>query len=164
MTKYIEENHLLERNQSASHANDSTETVIFKVKTYILHAVDKQEVSCLVLLDLSAAFNTTDHHILLKHLENHFGISGSVLNWIKSYLTERTQRVVVGQRNADGAWSHPVDLDFGVPIGLVLGSVLFAMYNSPLGSICRSNSVSSSNLQMLNNCISPLHHPNQALR
>ena len=141
MTKHIEENHLLESNQSAYHANHSTETVILKVKADILHAMDKQEVSCLVLLDLSAAFDTIDHQILLKHLENHFGITGVALKWIKSYLTGRTQRVVIGDKNTDGAWSDLVDLNFGVPQGLVLGLVLFTMYTSPLGSICRSNSV-----------------------
>ena len=141
MTKHIEENHLLESNQSAYHANHSTETVILKVKADILHAMDKQEVSCLVLLDLSAAFDSTDHLILLKHLENHFGIIGVALKWIKSYLTGRTQMVVIGDKNSDGAWSDPVDLDFGVPQGSVLGLVLFTMYTSPLGSICRSNSV-----------------------
>ena len=77
MTKHIEENCLLESNQSAYHANHSTETVILKVKADILHAMDKQEeVSCLVLLDLSAVFDTIDHQILLKYLENHFGITG----------------------------------------------------------------------------------------
>ena len=87
MTKHIEENHLLESYQSAYHANHSTETVILKVKADILHAMDKQEVSCLVLLDLSAAFDTIDYLILFKHLKNHFGITGVALKWIKSYLT-----------------------------------------------------------------------------
>ena len=80
MTKYVEENHLLEPNQSAYCANYSTETVILKVKADILHAMDKQEVPCLVLLDLSTAFNTIDHQILLECLENHFGITGLALH------------------------------------------------------------------------------------
>ena len=112
MTKHIEENHLLESNQSAYCANHSTETVILKVKADILHAMDKQEVSCLVLLDLSAAFDTIDHLILFKHLENHSGITGVALKWTKSYLTGRTQRVVIGDKNTDGAWADPVDLNF----------------------------------------------------
>ena len=49
--------------------------------------------------------------------------------------------MVIGDKNTDGAWSDPADLNFGVPQGLVLGLVLFTMYTSPLGSICRSNSV-----------------------
>ena len=93
------------------------------------------------LLDLFAVFDTIDHQILLKHLENHFGITGVALKWIKSYLTGRTQRVVIEDKNTDGAWSDPVDLKFGVPQGLVLSMVLFTMYTSPLGRICRSNSV-----------------------
>ena len=141
MTKYIEEYHLLEPNQSVLHANHSTETVILKVKSDILHAMDKQEVSCLVLHDLSAAFDTLDHQIFLECLENHFGITGLALNWIKSYLIGRTWRVVIGERDTYGAWSDLINLDFGVTQGLVLGPVLFMMYTSPLGSICRSNSI-----------------------
>ena len=82
MTKHIEENHLLESNQSAYCANHCTETVILKVKANILHAMDKQQQSCLVLVDLSAVFDTIDHQILFKHLENHFGITGMELKWI----------------------------------------------------------------------------------
>ena len=103
--------------------------------------MDKQEVSGLVLLDPSAVFDTIDHQILFKHVENHFGITGVALKWIKSYLMGRTQRVVIGDKNTDGAWSDPVDLNFGVLQGSVLGLVLSTMYTSPLGSICRSNSV-----------------------
>ena len=93
------------------------------------------------MVDLSAAFDTIDHQTLLECLENHFGITSSALNWIKSYLIMRTQRVVIGDRNMDGVWSDPVDLDFGVPQGSVLGPVLFIMYTSPLGGICRFNPV-----------------------
>ena len=127
MTKYIEKKHLLEANQSPYHANHSTKTVILKVKADILLARDKHEVSHLVLLDLSAVFNTIDHHILLECLEDHFDIYGSALNWIKSYLT---QRVVIADRNMDGTSSDLVDLGFGVPQGSVLGPVLFMMYTS----------------------------------
>ena len=59
----------------------------------------------------------------------------------KVIFDRETQRMVIGDKNQDGAWSDPVDINFGVPQGLVLGPVLFAMYTSPLGSICRSSSV-----------------------
>ena len=73
--------------QSAYRPHHSTETALLKVKTDILKAMDNQEVACLVLLDLSAAFDTVDHKILLERLENYFGITGTTLRWIRSYLT-----------------------------------------------------------------------------
>ena len=65
--------------QSAYRAHHSTETALLKVKTDILRAIDNQEVTCLVLLGLSAAFDTVDHKILLERLENYFGITGVAL-------------------------------------------------------------------------------------
>ena len=73
--------------QSAYASGHSTETALLKVKTDILDAMDKQRVTCLVLLDLSAAFNTVLHKLLLNWLKYCFGITGSALSWIKSYLT-----------------------------------------------------------------------------
>ena len=62
----------------------------------------------MVLLDLSAAFDTVDHQTLLKTLQNYFGISGSVLAWFQSYLSNRSQVVSV-----DGCISHKADLVYG---------------------------------------------------
>ena len=102
--------------------------------------MDNQEVTCLVLLDLSAAFDTVDHKILLERLENYFGITGIALRWIESYLTNQSQRVVIGDMNMTGAKSDSISLKFGVPQGSVLGPILFTLYTSPLGQIC-SNKV-----------------------
>ena len=78
--------------------------------------------SILALLDLSAAFVTLDHAILLRRLESTFGISGVALSWFESYLSDRTQSVVV-----DGLMSTPIPLVFCVPPGSVLGPVLFIL-------------------------------------
>ena len=75
--------------------NHSTGTTFLKVKSDILGAMDKGEVVCLVLLDLSAAFNTIDHSILLQRLHDRFGICDTALEWIPSYLTDCNQEVVV---------------------------------------------------------------------
>ena len=86
----------------------------------------------LVLLDLSAAFDTVDHGILLSRLSNRFGITGTVLEWFRSYLSDRTQFVQV-----NCACSAPHVLEFDVPQGSVLGPLLYSMYTSPLGEIAR---------------------------
>ena len=117
--------------QSAYHANCSTETALLKVKTDLLSAIDNKEVTCLILLNLSAAFDTVNYTILLNRLKYHFGFSGTALSWICLCLTGRTQKVVIG-----GLESGAVKLTQGAPQGSVLGPVLFTLNTSPLGNIC----------------------------
>ena len=76
--------------QSAYRAGHSTETALLKVQNDILLAMDRQHVTHLVLLDLSAAFDTVDHRVLLHRLEVTYGITGTTLQWFRSYLTGRT--------------------------------------------------------------------------
>ena len=77
--------------QSAYRAGHSCKTALLKVKTDILHAMDNHEVICLVMLDLSVAFDTVSHFLHLNRLEHHFGIKGKKLHWIKYYLVQQTQ-------------------------------------------------------------------------
>ncbi len=90
-----------------------------------------------MLLDLSAAFDTIDHNILLNILENFVGISGRALAWFKSYFSDRHQFVVV---NEDVSYRSQVQC--GVPQGSVLGPLLFMLYMLPLGNIIRKHGVS----------------------
>ena len=83
----------LEVLQSANKAGHSTKTALLHVKTVILNAINNNEVMCLVLLYLSAVFNTISHQILLNRLKYCFGVDGTVLNWLESYLTGRCQKV-----------------------------------------------------------------------
>ena len=127
---------MTEHLQSAYKANNSTETALLKVREDILQAIDHREVTCLVLLDLSVAFDTVDYRLLLNRLKHRFGVVGKAYNWIKSYLSDRTQQVVVGDIALGGATSSKSKLKQGVPQGSVLGPILFTLYISPLGDIC----------------------------
>ena len=86
-------------------------------------AADNQQVTLLALLDLSAAFDCVDHDIVLSRLHFVFGISGAVLSWIQSFLSNRIQRVSFG-----GGLSEVIALLFGVPQGSVIGPLLFLLY------------------------------------
>ena len=90
----------------------------------------------LILLDLSAAFDTIDHGILIARLRNRFGVRGIALEWFRSYLERRSQRVQIGQ-----ATSHEEVLDFSVPQVSILGPLLFSLYTTPLGDIARKHSM-----------------------
>ena len=120
LTDHVLRNDLLERNQSAYRQNHSTETAIFHITNCLLESTDQGRVYILSLLDLSAAFDTIDHSILLERLHTTFGISGSALQWLRSYILDRLQVVVV-----NSIPSIPQCLIFGVPQGSVLGPILF---------------------------------------
>ena len=107
-----------------------------------MQAIDDQEVVCLVLLDLSAAFNKVSHDLLLNHLYHCSGIGETVLQWVRSHLSDRTQRVVIdaNEDQPQGA-SKQVTLKQVVPQGSVLGPILFSLYLSPLGDICCKHNV-----------------------
>ena len=87
-------------------------------------------ITLLVLLDLTAAFDTVDHPILFQCLEKQYGFCDSVLSWHKSYLSDRKQCVIL-----KGMHSNSFDLPFGVPQGSCLGPALFTQYASSLFSI-----------------------------
>ncbi len=98
--------------QSAYRKNHSTETALLKITNDILLNMNKQHVTLLVVLDLSAAFDTIDQDILLDRMSTKLGIDGVVLKWLGSYLKGRSQRVAV-----HGAVSEKFDLSWGVPQG-----------------------------------------------
>ncbi len=90
---FLEKNDICEDFQSGFRPSHSTETALIRVTNDL--SSDRGCISLLVLLDLSAAFDTIDHNILLNRLENFVGISGSALAWFKSYLSDRHQFVEV---------------------------------------------------------------------
>lgn len=136
LNSYLNDNNLHEVLQSAYKPNHSTETALLKIQNDILAAVDKKGVVILILLDLSAAFDLIDHDILLERMNSLLGISGSALDWFRSYLSERTQRVRIGK-----AFSVAELLRYCVPQGSVLGPMLFLIYILPLGALLRKHGV-----------------------
>jgi len=91
----------------------------------LLMAVDRGQMSALCVLDLSSAFDTVDHDLLLQRLERQFGLCGTVLQWIQSYLPGRTFRVVYGD-----VLSFVVYVMCSVPQGPVLGPLFFILYTA----------------------------------
>ena len=129
-------NNLLEPFQSAYREYHSTESALLRIFNDILCSIDKGKIAVLTLLDLSAAFDTIDHTILIDRLYSKFGISGVVLSWFESYLTNRSQTVYL-----EGKQSNSEILSFGVPQGSVLGPLLYTLYTVPLGRVITSHSI-----------------------
>ena len=132
------EEHLLSNHvQSAYIRFHSTETALLKIHNDIICNMDNGKVTALTLLDMSAAFDTIDHSTLLERLHVHFGISGTVFQWFKSYISNRQQRVHI-----DGSLPCPQYLHFGVPQGSVLGPFLFCLYTTSISQMINTHDVS----------------------
>ena len=101
-----------------------------KILDDLYRIIDDRRSAVLVGLDLSAAFNTIEHDILIERLRNVFGVTGFALRWVETYLKEREQYVVAG-----GERSTSIRCVYGVPQGSVLGPFLFSAYVSPISDI-----------------------------
>lgn len=119
--------------QSAYRKKHSTETALLKILDDLYRVVDGKRAAVLIGLDLSAAFDTIDHDILIERLRSVFGFSELALAWVKSYLCSRTQFVKIGNEQ-----SPTTSVDIGVPQGSVLGPFLFSVYVSPISDIITS--------------------------
>ena len=121
----MSEHSLCEGMQSAYKAGHSIETALVRVKNDILTSMDKNKSGLIVLLDLSAAFDTVNHSKRLRVLQHSIAIGRTTLMWFQSYLIEHTQT------------APSVELQQGVPQGRVLGPILFTIYTLALGDIVR---------------------------
>uniref|UniRef100_A0A8C1AYS3 Reverse transcriptase domain-containing protein n=1 Tax=Cyprinus carpio carpio TaxID=630221 RepID=A0A8C1AYS3_CYPCA len=137
LCSYLQKNDLYEEFQSGFRPHHCTETALVKITNDLLLASDQGCISLLVLLDLSAAFDTIDHDILMDRLQNYTGIQGQALRWFRSYLSDRYHFVYL-----NGESSHLSPVKYGVPQGSVLGPLLFSIYMLPLGNIIRKYGIS----------------------
>ena len=137
LREYRAANCLLEPCQFAYRAHYSTETALLRVQNDLVVAVQGSCAAFLVLLDLSADFDTTDRSILLARLQSWFGIGRVALDWLASYLNDRVQRV-----NIKGVLSTQTELLLGVPQGSMLGPRLFSLYTAPISEIADRPGVS----------------------
>lgn len=134
LVEYLQRNSLFNPLQSGFRANHSTTTALLKVIGDIRENVDSQHLSMLVLYDFSNAFPSVHHELLLTKLKI-YGFSKSVIDWFRSYLTGRAQRVV-----NDQDISTLIDLLFGVPQGSVLGPLLYSIYVNDIDKIFTNSS------------------------
>ena len=132
LSDYLRDNDLEEPFQSAYKRFHSTETALLRVQNDILCEIDNQICVILLLLDMSAAFDTVDHKLLLERMEKRYGVKGNALKWFRSYLQDRKQFVMI-----DGTKSEMKELRYGVPQGSVLGPILYLLYTSPIGHIIK---------------------------
>ena len=133
---HLDDNNLGDPYQSAYKSGHSTETALLHIKNDIHVSLSKGMPTALVLLDLSAAFDTIDHTVLLDCLSSWFGFGGVALKWFCSYLSDRVQSVKVSDILSD-----PAKLISGVPQGSVLGPILFSLYTTPLTKIISSHNI-----------------------
>jgi hypothetical protein len=134
LVNYMNENNLCCKWQSAYRQYHSTETALLRVLNDIYLKIENKHCVALILLDLSAAFDTIDRTILLERLNHYYGVSGKALGWISSYLTNRSQAVKI---NTSTSSYHTITS--GVPQGSVLGPLLFSLYTAPMGQIIQSH-------------------------
>ena len=130
LQQFLDEHNMMPTNQSAYRKFHSTETALLRLYNDLLVASDRGQVSGLCLLDLTAAFDTVDHQLLLLRLDRTFGVRGQAKEWLKSYLSGRSYCVIYGKGT-----SSVIQVTCSVPQGSVLGPLLFILYTADLADL-----------------------------
>ena len=116
--------------QSAYRQSYSCEMALVKLINDLLWNKENSEVTAFVTIDLSAAFDTVDHRILLDVLQHHFGVTGMARKWFESYVSPRQYKFKIGKE-----YSEPIDQEFSVPQGSCAGPILFLLYASTIAEV-----------------------------
>ncbi|KAJ1214661.1 hypothetical protein NDU88_002279 [Pleurodeles waltl] len=135
LTRYLEVNNILDPSQSGFRSNQSTETALIAATDDIRTLMDKGETAALILLDLSAAFDTVCHRTLSARLHD-AGIQEKALAWTTSFLSGRTQSVRLPPFR-----SKTTEIICGVPQGSSLSPTLFNIYMAPLAHVARQHNL-----------------------
>ena len=133
MIEYLTENRLLHPNHHAFRPHHNTSTAMIQMYDGWIQAVESGQIAGVCMLDMSAAFDLVDHDLLLQKLLL-YGFGPRILDWIKSYLTDRTQCVVI-----NGALSRQLPVSTGVPQGSILGPLLYTMFTNELPEIIHTH-------------------------
>ena len=133
---HLSRNNLHTKNQSAYRSGDGVESALLSISDSILRSLDTGKGVIMLLLDMSTAYDTIDHKLLISTLHHHLGITGNAIKWISSYITDRTFQVKVGS-----VLSRKHSLQYGVPQGSVLGPLLYTAYTSSLDTLIEHHSI-----------------------
>ena len=151
---FLEKYNILYEFQFGFRQGHSTEHALVEIVDKIKHAIDNNELTCGLFLDLSKAFDTVNHNILLQKLE-HYGIRGTALNLFKSYLSNRKQYVQI-----DKCKSKTLPITCGVPQGSVLGPLFFILFINDLPNCCPEGKirlfVDDTTLELSGKCLNEL--------
>jgi len=130
--QYLIEKNLLFQFQSGFRRGFSTESCLIHLSDFIRFKMDKGHMVGMVLLDLQKAFDTVNHDILLMKLQS-IGLNTDIGNWFQSYLSGRLQNI-----NIPGASSTPREITCGVPLGSILGPLLFLIYVNDMSAVVKN--------------------------
>ena len=137
LNTHVKAYNLHAENQSGYREKHSCETAMVKIINDINDMIENGNMVALILLDLSAAFDTVDHEILTTRLRTDFGLTSQVLKWIVSYLTNRSFSVNIRKEHSNRQW-----LNYGVPQGSLLGPILFILYTKDITKIANKHKLS----------------------
>ena len=133
---HSDRNNTTPTHQSASKVNHSCETALLFLHNEILSSFEKQEITNLCTIELSVAFDTVDHGIMISTMENTFGLSGNTLSWLSFYLVPCSFNVSI-----EGNMSVDKPVTFSVPQGFVAGPILFNFYVGSLPDCMKHDGV-----------------------